>query len=128
MEEHTDDTPGLRRLVRDLVGLSALPAVWVGCGPLQIAESLADVLLRTLHLDLVYLRLKGQGGPDFEAARTAGAPPSPARTHEIGQALEAILNPGTPGPAVRVADPLGPGSLQAAVVPLGHGGRGGFLV
>jgi hypothetical protein len=53
MDPRTDETSGLRRLLRDLVGLSALPPVWVGYGSAQIAESLADVLLRTLHLDLL---------------------------------------------------------------------------
>jgi PAS domain S-box-containing protein len=129
MDQTTPATAELRRLVRDLVGLSALPAVWVGFGPLQIVESLADVLLRTLHLDLVYLRLKGQGGrPPFEVARTAHAPPSPARTREIGQALEGCLDGDSSGPAALVANPLGSGMLQVAVVPLGHGGQSGFLV
>src|SRR5688572_17879013 len=129
MDERTDETAGLRRLVRDLVGLSALPAVWVGYGPSQIAESLADVLLRTLHLDLVYLRLKGSGKSlGFEVARTADAPPSPARTREIAKALEACLNLNVAGPPARIANPLGPGVLRAVVVPLGHGGHGGSLV
>jgi len=46
--------------MRDLVALSALPAVWAGYQPRQVAEGLADVLLATLRLDLVYLRLPGQ--------------------------------------------------------------------
>jgi hypothetical protein len=46
--------------MRDLVALSALPAVWVGYPPRQVAEGLVDALLSTLRLDLVYLRLPGQ--------------------------------------------------------------------
>jgi hypothetical protein len=48
----SDETLTLRRTMRDLVALSALPAVWTGYRPLQVAESLTDVLLSTLRLDL----------------------------------------------------------------------------
>jgi PAS domain S-box-containing protein len=43
--------------LRDVVGLSALPAVWTGYNARQIAKEVAGVLFRTLNLDLVYLRL-----------------------------------------------------------------------
>ena len=48
------ETRTLRRTMRDLVALSALPALWAGYRPLQIAEGLADVLFSMLRLDLVY--------------------------------------------------------------------------
>jgi hypothetical protein len=35
-------------------------SVCAGYRPLQVAEGLANVLLRALRLDLVYLRLSGQ--------------------------------------------------------------------
>ena len=60
MEKGADGNRTLRRTMRDLVALSALPVVWAGYPPLQIAEGLADVLLSTLRLDLVYLRLPRQ--------------------------------------------------------------------
>ena len=60
MEPLSDETRSLRRSMRDLVALSALPAVWAGYQPRQVAEGLADVLLKTLRLDLVYIRLPGQ--------------------------------------------------------------------
>ena len=60
MEKVSDEARSLRRTMRDLVALSALPAVWAGYQPRQVAEGLADVLLSTLRLDLVYLRLPGQ--------------------------------------------------------------------
>ena len=46
--------------MRDLVALSTLPAVWAGYAPEGIAESLADILLDTLSLDLVYVRVRGR--------------------------------------------------------------------
>src|SRR5262249_40576855 len=59
MEPVSDESRTLRRTMRDLVALSALPAVWPGSRPHQVAEGLADVLLRALPLDLVYIRLAG---------------------------------------------------------------------
>ena len=41
--------------MRELVALSALPAVWASYRPLQVAEGLADVLVSTLRLELIYL-------------------------------------------------------------------------
>jgi len=61
----------VRRTIRGLVALSALPAIWVGYQPHQVAESLADVLLNTLPLEFVYLRLRGLAdGREIEVART----------------------------------------------------------
>ena len=70
--------------MRDLVALSALPAVWAGYQPRQVAEGLADVLLSTLRLDLVYLRLPGPTeGQEIEVARTAGGSPPTDQTQGI---------------------------------------------
>ena len=43
MEKGVGEIRTLRRTMRDLVALSALPAVWGGYGPLQIAEGLAVI-------------------------------------------------------------------------------------
>src|SRR5436305_12220722 len=92
MEPVSDETRTLRRTMRDLVALSALPAVWAGYQPRQVAEGLADVLLSTLHLDLVYLRLPGQTqGQEIEVARTAGRPATPDQTRDFGRALAPCL-------------------------------------
>ena len=67
METTSAEIRTLRRTVRDVVALSALPAVWAGYRPLQVAEGLAEVLLSTLRLELVYLRLPGQAnGQEIE--------------------------------------------------------------
>src|SRR5205085_10874946 len=88
MEPVSDETRTLRRTMRDLVALSALPAVWAGYQPRQVAEGLAEVLLSTLRLDLVYLRLPGQTErQEIEVARTAGRPTPADETRNIGRAL-----------------------------------------
>jgi PAS domain S-box-containing protein len=114
--------------MRDLVALSALPAVWAGYRPLQVAEGLAEVLLSTLRLDLVYLRLSGQtNGPEIEVARTAGGSPPTDQTRGIGRALAPWLDGAGIDPAPTVPNPVGPGTVRVVVVPIGYGQQAGVL-
>ena len=88
METVSGETRTLRRTMRDLVALSALPAVWAGYQPRQVAEGLADVLLSTLRLDLVYLRLRGQtAGQEIEVFCTAGPPTTTEQVRDLSKAL-----------------------------------------
>src|SRR3984893_15730328 len=100
VEKVSDEARTLRRTMLDLVALSALPAVWVGYQPRQVAEGLADVLLSTVGLDLFYLRLPGQTeGQEIEVARTAGRPATPDETRDIGRALAPWLDGAGADPA-----------------------------
>lgn len=47
----------LRRVLAEVVGLSALPAVWAGQRLPQIVDDVAEVLLRTVQLEFVYVTL-----------------------------------------------------------------------
>src|SRR2546430_10950195 len=115
--------------MRDLVALSALPAVWAGYRPLQVAEGLADVLLSTLRLDLVYLRLPGQTeGQEIEVARTAGRPATPDQTRDLGRALAPWLDGGSADSAPSIPNPAGSGTARLVVVPIGCGRQDGVLV
>ena len=115
--------------MRDLVALSALPAVWAGYRPLQVAEGLADAIRSTLRLDLVYLRLPGQtNGPEIEVACTADGSPPTDRTRGIGQALAPWLDGAVIDPAQNVPNPVGPGTVRLVVVPIGGGEQAGVLV
>src|SRR3989440_11790774 len=106
--------------MRDLVALSALPAVWAGYQPRQVAEGLADVLLSTLRLDLVYLHLPGQtDGQEIEVARTAGRPATTDETRNIGRALAPWLAGPTTDSAPAIANPEGRGTLRLGVVSIG---------
>src|SRR5437588_10501234 len=114
--------------VRDLVALSALPAVWAGYRPLQVAEGLADVLRSTLRLDLVYLRLPGQTeGQGIEVARTAGGPTPADQTRGIGRALAPWLEGAGIDPTPTLPNPAGPGTLRVVLVPIGCGQQDGVL-
>ena len=88
METLADEVQYLRRCIRDLVAFTALPALWTNREPQAIAESLAEVLLHTLRLDIVYVRV--QGAPEevaLEAARAARQPEVANQAHAIGRAL-----------------------------------------
>ena len=53
--DDTSDPQDLRIYIRDLIALSALPAIWKDYQPQQIAESVADALLAMLNAELVYV-------------------------------------------------------------------------
>src|SRR5438874_3626935 len=100
MEAVSDETRTLRRTMRELVALSALPAIWAGYRPVQVAEGLVDVLLSTLSLDLVYIRLPGPAeGQAIEVARASGAPIPTDQTRDIGRALAPWLDGSAVEPA-----------------------------
>src|SRR5881392_4108084 len=115
--------------MRDLVALSALPAVWAGYRPPQVAEGLADVLRSTLRLDLVYLRLPGQTeGQGIEVARTAGGPTPTDQIRDIGRALAPWLDGAGIDSAIPLPNPVGSGTVRVVVVPIGCGQQDGVLV
>src|SRR5947209_18579094 len=93
---HTPENPveenrHLRRTMRDLVALSTLPAVWTGLSPDGIVRSLADVLLKALSLDLIYLRLEGLTGAGVvEVARNKHGPDA-ANVEAVKAALAPVL-------------------------------------
>jgi two-component system, sensor histidine kinase and response regulator len=129
VEKVSDETRTLHRSMRDLVAFSALPAVWAGYQPRQVAEGLAEVLLSTLRLDLVYLRLPGQTeGQEIEVARTAGRPTTMDETRNIGRALAPWLDGAGIDAAPPLPNPVGPGTVRVVVVPIGCGRQDGVLV
>src|SRR5258707_1365663 len=124
------DVQQLRRGLRDLAALSALPIVWTESDPRRIAESLADALLHMLHLELVYILGRDRAYEiPVEVAHTARGPASTAKAEEIGRALEPWLNTNdlsrTPS---SIANPLGSGMTRIIRPLFGIEGRGGVLV
>ncbi|HYB99975.1 MAG TPA: PAS domain S-box protein [Candidatus Limnocylindrales bacterium] len=104
----------LRRTMSDLVALSTLPAVWFGQPLEQIAHSLADILVHTLSLDLLYLRLSGLGAePTIEVARGAGGE-APSDVDAVRRAVAPVLQDAGDSPST-IVDPFGAGSLHVAV-------------
>jgi signal transduction histidine kinase len=63
----------LRAALRDLVALSAIPAVWAGTEPPGVATALVDELVELLQLDFAFVRLCDPGGAGaVEATRGDG--------------------------------------------------------
>src|SRR4051812_4891191 len=129
-EASTFDVLQLRRGLRDLAALTALPVVWTGSDPRHIAESLADALLLMLHLELVYILVRDRAYEiPVEVAHTARGPAPTAQAEEIGRALDPWLNTNdvsrTPS---SIANPLGNGMTRIICPPFGIEARGGVLV
>ncbi|HEX7183239.1 MAG TPA: ATP-binding protein [Thermoanaerobaculia bacterium] len=123
-----DEVLQLRRCVRDLVALSALPAVWSAGDARGIAENLADILLRTLHLDLIYIRLTGSlDGAALEVVQVDSRRDSAEWAREIGGRLEPWLRSESSDRSLSIPDPAGDGTLRAIVVPIGIAGDCGFV-
>jgi signal transduction histidine kinase/ActR/RegA family two-component response regulator len=115
----------LRRCIRDLVALSAIPAVWTGQRPIDIAESLADLLLSILRLEVVYVRLNvATESAAIEAVR-GRSPDAARRAREIGLALAPALQAGESVSSIE--NPVGDGTLRLAVLPIGREGRSGVV-
>ncbi|HXA15770.1 MAG TPA: sigma-54 dependent transcriptional regulator [Thermoanaerobaculia bacterium] len=64
---------GYRRVFGEVVALTALPAVWSGYRLPQIVDDVADVLLRILDLDFVYVTLFDDERPISVARAKQGA-------------------------------------------------------
>lgn len=73
----------LQQTTRNLAAISTLPAIWRNLDPEEVIKSLSQVLMNTLHLDLVYIRLASHDeGKPIEAIHSnqhsAGDPGLPA--------------------------------------------------
>jgi PAS domain S-box-containing protein len=127
-ENAAEENRRLRRAMRDLVALSALPAVWVGFSRHGIARSLSDVLLSTLPLDLIYIRL---------ADPTTDAPVEVIRGNSRCEAIDeravkallaSVLESGRESPPSTIQDPHHAGTLHLAITRFGIGGDHGVIV
>jgi PAS domain S-box-containing protein len=89
-----EDGTDLRRYLRDLVALSALPAVWVGQSTQAIVESFAEALLRTLQSEFVYVRLEAiaESQPAVEIARADSGAADPRQVRDAARALEVPIS------------------------------------
>src|SRR3954453_5190581 len=124
------DVQELRRGLRDLAALSAMPVVWSESDPRRIAETLADALLHMLRLELVYILVRDRAYESpVEVAHTARGPAPTTQAEEVGRALAPWLDTGdlssTPS---TIANPLGSGMTRILCPPIGIEARGGVLV
>ena len=113
----------LRRVLRDLVALSTIPAAWVGRAPSAIASGLADVMAKLLDLDFVFVRLCcPEGGVPVEAALGSA-------WHGFPKWLEQRLCAGGSLSHREIIPHVG-GARQlcrGVIIPVGFNGEGGLI-
>ncbi len=118
----------LRRTMRDLVALSTLPAIWTGLGQEGIAASLADVLLHTLPLDLIYIRLAGPSGAGLIEVVRGKRHPEAGQDEAVKAALAPLLESDRTEPPATIPDPFGGGTLHVAITRFGISDDYGVLI
>lgn len=130
MQPLPDNVHESNRYIRDLVALSALPAIWVGgSDPHRVAEGLADALFTALRPSVMYAGLKdGPSGPfAFEAIRTQHRLPSHVTPQEFGNAVRQSLRSDQPAEPMLMPNPIGGGLLRVLVIPIGYDGKLGIV-
>ena len=111
----------LRQTTRDLVALTTLPAIWGDLPPEYAVDSLAEVLLRMLDLDLVHVRLLGSvDGNAYDTTRSTPATVAALFLPVVRAALESEAAPPT-----HLVDGR---PFRTCVLRLGVGGDIGALV
>jgi signal transduction histidine kinase len=109
-----DEVLRLREGLRDLVALSAMPAVWIGSEPPAVASGLADALVGLLGLDFAFVRLSDPAGAAAVDVMRGSASPS------FRDWLDSRLATG----ARLASKEVVPSGLA---VPVGIGGEGGLI-
>ncbi len=126
-EDLSEEVRQLKRTLRDLVDLSILPAAWIGHSLEGIADSLADVMIKTLSLDLIYIRLQATVEGDLVEV-VHGSDQTDVQAQAVYQVLAPWVNGDTSSAPTSIANPIGSGSLRIAVTRFGHTGQLGVLV
>ena len=141
--EPLDEIWRLRGCISDLVSLMALPTLWRNGDAAMVGGVLADVLLRMMKLDFVYVRLNAPAGAapvellrvahdatlaaGGAAATGADASGSASRAADVGRALAPWLTPEVSTFGACVPNPLGAGDTTLAFLWLGADAHGGVV-
>ena len=81
------NAPPLRKVLRDLVALSAVSSLWAGRESQSVASDLAELLATLLNLDFAFVRLcDSDGNGAVEISRGTAAPTLLQRLHQYRNA------------------------------------------
>ena len=120
----------LRELLRELVALSAIPAVWVERaatvrepGTEAVATGIADVLVGLLQLDFAFVRLCDPGGAGAADVTRGGA------WKRFPEWLESHLAGGARFTRKELVPDVGDGArpCRGLAIPIGLNGEGGVV-
>ena len=117
-----DDTQTLRRCIRDLLALSALPALWKSLDARQIAESIAEALVSMLDAEFVHIMLPPQAGEPVVEVTRIRDPAAADSLNAIHRAVVKSLAGQSLDATAEVPNPLGEGTVHVASAPIGLGG------
>jgi signal transduction histidine kinase len=120
---HTDEELRLQAVLRDLVALSAIPAMWIGREPAAVATGLADALVAMLDLDFAFVRLSDPGGAGAVDVTRGSA------WEEFPEWLERHLAASVPSGKELIPE-VGSGSTSSngVAIPIGFNGEDGLVV
>jgi len=116
--EALSDPQELRRCLRDLIALSALPAIWKTYDPQQIADSLGAALISMLNADFTYLMLPGQQDQPLVEVTCTGDGSADSSVAFRWAILEWLPKRSLEDTA-KIPDPLGEGNVRIACAPIG---------
>src|ERR1700735_5190015 len=129
LEDPAQEIKRLRRCINDLTSLLALPAIWRGSEPSQIVQTLLDVLLRMLSLDLAYARLSDAFGVvPVEILRVAEDSKINLSTREVRNMLGDPLAAYAQGSLPQIRSQLGVEGISIVPAQLGVHGEIGVIV
>jgi C4-dicarboxylate-specific signal transduction histidine kinase len=123
LEPHSESLE-LRRCIRDLVALSALPAMWKGYEPGRIAESAASALVSMLGAEFVYVGLSSERDDNEVDVVKTVAPVEATRLREIAAAVKLEIRDAVGRETMTIANPLFRSALRLAIAPIGFEGIG----
>ena len=123
-----DEIFTLRRYMRDLATLSTLPATWAGYDQERMAESLADVLMGALSLDLIYIKVVRNGTKSgTEVARCSQIRDSAENRQAISRSIATWLSDPFESSSV-IPHPFQKGMLSVTYARFGYPGDTGIIV
>ncbi|ABF39848.1 PAS/PAC sensor signal transduction histidine kinase [Candidatus Koribacter versatilis Ellin345] len=118
VEPSAEEIGRLQRCISDLIGVVALPTMWSGGDPEQVARTLLETLEGVLQLDFAFLRLTN---PPSELLRTSALTPEQVRAI-VARSLDDTPN------AVCRAELSSGRDISAISVHLGLHGEFGVLI